>query len=123
MVIGGALLSNLRLVGAMFRDRPVTEVMRPATGVIGVGLLISVATGAWLFAARATTMAANPWFRAKLLLLLAALAAQVWTTYLTGRRRARRLSAGGSSGREITAGSDGRGASRGASSRWLYSRA
>jgi len=72
LVTSGALVANLRVLGALFRDRPVAEVLRPASRAILVGLAISVSTGALLFAARAADVGTNGTFQLKMLLLLAA---------------------------------------------------
>ena len=74
LVTGGALVSNLNLLGVLFRDRPVLDVTRPATRGIAVGLVISVATGALLFGPRASVASANSIFQTKMALLAAAVA-------------------------------------------------
>ena len=74
LVTGGAFVSNLRLLGILLPDRPVIDVSRPASRGMAVGLLVSIATGAFLFSSRATAASANPIFQFKMLLLaLAAL--------------------------------------------------
>jgi len=88
LIMGGALLSNLRLIGAMCRDRPVAEVVRPGTTAIFVGLLVSVPTGALLFAARATSAAANSTFQLKMLLVVLAVTAQTLLIRPTARQSA-----------------------------------
>jgi hypothetical protein len=72
VVMGSALVTNLRLVGALFPERPATDVMRPATRALAVGLAISAATGALLFAPRAAHAAVNSIFQVKMLLLASA---------------------------------------------------
>ncbi len=72
LVTGSALLVNLRLLGAVLAERPAVEITRPASVVIGLGLLISVVTGLLLFSGRATRIAASDAFQVKMLLLLAA---------------------------------------------------
>jgi hypothetical protein len=71
LVIGGALVANLRSLGALFPKRNI-DVAGPTTHAIAVGLAISVATGFLLFSARATDVAANGTFRLKMLLLVLA---------------------------------------------------
>lgn len=72
LVTGGAFVSNLRLLGILLPERPALDVSRPATRGIAVGLLISVATGALLFAPRATVASGNPIFQTKMALLASA---------------------------------------------------
>ena len=72
LVTGGALVSNLRLLGALFPQYAVVEVSRPASRGIAVGLALSVTTGLLLFAPRATAASANATFQLKMLLLLGA---------------------------------------------------
>jgi hypothetical protein len=76
LTMGGALLANLRLAGAVFRDRPVTEIVRPALAATRWGLAVSVLTGLLLFAPRATAAAANSTFQLKMALLVLAAAYQ-----------------------------------------------
>ena len=72
LVTGGAVLSNLRLLGVWLRDIPAADVAGPAGRGIAVGLIISVATGLLLFAPRATAAAANRTFQIKMLFLASA---------------------------------------------------
>ena len=72
LVTGGALVSNLRLLGALFPQYPVVEVSRPAGRGIAVGLVLSVTTGLLLFAPRAMVASANNTFQLKMLLLVGA---------------------------------------------------
>lgn len=76
IIMGGALLSNLRLAGVLFRDRSLVEVVLPATRGVAVGLMLSLPTGALLFAPRAIAAAGNGTFRLKMLFLLAGAALQ-----------------------------------------------
>jgi hypothetical protein len=85
--MGGAVVSSLRLLGAMFRDVPSIEVAGPAVRVVKAGLLVSVLTGALLFAPRAASAASNPTFRTKLLLLLLATMVQFLIHERTARSR------------------------------------
>lgn len=77
LVTGGALVSNLRLVGALFPRYPVVEVSRPASRGIAVGLALSITTGLLLFAPRAIAASSNSTFQLKMLLLLGAAAFHV----------------------------------------------
>jgi hypothetical protein len=72
LVTGGALVANLRLLGALLPQYPVIEITRPASRGIALGLAISIATGLLLFAGRATAVSANGTFQLKMLLLVAA---------------------------------------------------
>jgi len=72
LTTGGALVANLNLLGVLFPGRRAMEVTRPATRGIALGLLISVVTGALLFAPRATAASVNGIFQTKMLLLAAA---------------------------------------------------
>ena len=85
LVIGSALVANLRGLGVVFPRSEVAEIVVPANRAIVLGLAISVATGALLFAARATDAGANGIFQLKMLLLVAAAAVQF---ALVGRRGA-----------------------------------
>ena len=72
LLMGGALVSNLRLVGILFPERPILEVTGPAGRGIVLGLVVSVATGLLLFAPRAPAAVENGAFQLKMLLLVAA---------------------------------------------------
>ena len=74
LVMGSAVLANLKRLGALLPTCSVAEVLRPANRAILVGLAISAATGALLFAARATAVSANGMFQLKMLLLVTAAA-------------------------------------------------
>jgi hypothetical protein len=72
LVTSGALLANLRALGALFRARAIGDVVGPANTAILTGLAISVPTGAFLFVARASEVGSNGIFQLKMLLLVAA---------------------------------------------------
>jgi hypothetical protein len=72
LVMGGALVANLRGLHVLLAGRPAAELAGPANRVIVLGLLVSVVTGALLFSARATDVGANGTFQLKMLLLVAA---------------------------------------------------
>lgn len=72
LVMGSALVSNLRLLGRLLPGHAATEVTGPAARALFVGVLISATSGLLLFAPRATGAAANSTFRVKLALIVAA---------------------------------------------------
>jgi len=76
LVSGGALVSNLRLLGVLFPDRPVAEIVGPTRRGMAAGLLVSVVTGALLFSTRATAASQNEFFQVKMTLLVGALLMQ-----------------------------------------------
>lgn len=72
LLVGGALVSSLRLLGVLLADHPVIDVTAtPGRGML-LGLSISVASGLLLFAPRAPAAVENGIFQTKMLLLLAA---------------------------------------------------
>ena len=87
LVTGGALVSNLRLLGVLLPDRPVLEVSRPAARGIAIGLAISIATGLLLVAPRAIAASANRIFQIKMLLLVSAAAFHFVVHRAATRRR------------------------------------
>jgi hypothetical protein len=72
LITGGALVSNLRLLGALLASDDLLTVTRAAARGIALGLSISVPSGLLLFSARATEASVNPTFRIKMLLLASA---------------------------------------------------
>jgi hypothetical protein len=91
LVMGAALVANLRGLGALFSRTEASAVMVPGNRAILLGLAISVATGAPLFAARAVDAAANGLFQLKMLLLLGAVTFQF--AFVGGRAAVERRSA------------------------------
>jgi hypothetical protein len=77
LVAGGAFVMHLRLVGAMLQRTALLDVARPAGRLIALGLTVSVVTGALLFAARASSIAANGFFQTKIALLVLAVTWQM----------------------------------------------
>ena len=74
LIVGGALVSSLRMLGIILTDRPMSDVTpAPVRGML-VGLTISVASGLLLFSPRASTAVENSFFQVKMLLLCAAVA-------------------------------------------------
>jgi hypothetical protein len=86
LVLGGALVSNLKLVGVLFPERPTLEVTAPAGRGIAVGLLVSIVTGLLLFSARAADASANWIFQLKMTLLVTAALFQFAFVGPIGRR-------------------------------------
>jgi hypothetical protein len=72
LVLGGALVSNLKLLGLLFPDRDTLEITAPTARGMAAGLLISMTTGLLLFSARAADASANQIFQIKMMLLAAA---------------------------------------------------
>jgi hypothetical protein len=72
LLMGSALVANLRLVGIVLPNLPVSEVTGPTRRAIAIGLTISVTTGLLLFSTRATTAVENGIFQLKMILLLSA---------------------------------------------------
>jgi hypothetical protein len=87
LLVGGVLVSSLRLLGALLPDRGVPEVTAAAGRGTILGLAVSVTTGLLLFAPRASTAVENGIFETKMLLLFAAVTFH-FTVY---RRVVRRL--------------------------------
>jgi hypothetical protein len=85
LVVGGALVSGLRMVGLLLPDGPVTAVAGAARRGIVVGLLISVSSGVLLLAPRALWAFESSFFRIKMLWLLAAVALHVVLAILLRR--------------------------------------
>jgi hypothetical protein len=77
LVGGAALLSGLRLSGALFAERPLEEIVRPAGRVLFLGLSIALATGVLQVLPRALMAAGNSTFRLKMSMLLVAAACQL----------------------------------------------
>jgi hypothetical protein len=75
-IMGGALFANLGTLRVLFPSRPVGETAGPGSGLIALGLVLSVPTGILLFGPRAVNAAHNSTFQLKLLLILAASAVQ-----------------------------------------------
>lgn len=78
LVMGSAVIANLRLVGTLFKEHPIAEVTRPATRALALGLVVSATTGLLMFAPRAVGAANNSTFRLKMVLLVAAVAWQAF---------------------------------------------
>jgi hypothetical protein len=72
LLVGGALVSSLKLLGVIFPDRPAIDVTGGIHQGMTLGLMLSVATGLLMFAPKAPTAAENGFFQIKMLLLLIA---------------------------------------------------
>src|SRR5687767_1870331 len=72
LLVGGAIVIGLRMIGVLLPDQPLSEVGIPTTRGMTTGLAVSVITGVLLFSARATSVAANQTFQIKMGLLVAA---------------------------------------------------
>ena len=73
LVMGSAVVSNLRLMGVMFTDQPAILITQPARRALLLGACLSAATGVLLFMPRATGAVDNDFFRVKMTLLVLAL--------------------------------------------------
>ena len=60
LVLGSAVVTNLRFLGALFPERPSTDVTAASTRMLLVGLALSAASGALMFVPRAAGAAATP---------------------------------------------------------------
>ncbi len=87
--VGTAAFLDLRLLGVAMRARSVTEVFDSLKGWMRIGFCLMFATGALLFAAHARKAYENPYFQAKVaLLVLAGLNALVFHLTIDRRRAA-----------------------------------
>ena len=87
LLVGGALVSSLRMLGIILTDRPMRDVTPWPVRGMAVGLTISVASGLLLFAPRAAAAVDNSFFQVKMLLLSAAIAFH-FAVYRDASRRA-----------------------------------
>jgi hypothetical protein len=88
LIAGSLVTVDLRLIGALFREQPVTSVTRMLLPWAWCGFALMVVTGVPLFAAQAAKLYDNPAFRVKLTLLVAA-GLNALLFHLTTYRRAR----------------------------------
>lgn len=72
LVMGGALVLNLRFMGVLLAQSPVEQIARPASRGIATGLVISIVTGILLASWKATEVIGGGIFQVKMLLLVAA---------------------------------------------------
>jgi hypothetical protein len=90
LVMGAALVSNLRLLGCLFADRPAIDVLRPTGFGLRTGLAVSALTGALLFLPRAEAASQNGTFRLKMSLLVTAVLVHLAQRRLAAAGGARR---------------------------------
>ncbi len=76
LLMGGAIVSNLRLAGVLFPQQPLVDVRRAAERGMIVGLLISVTTGFLLFSPRASEASQNTLFQFKMVALVTSFVCQ-----------------------------------------------
>lgn len=76
LLMGSALLGNLERLGVVVPQGSPADLVHPVNRAIVIGLVISVSTGALLFAARASEAGANGTFQLKMLLLVTAVTCQ-----------------------------------------------
>lgn len=69
LIAGTIVTVDLRVVGVIFRDEPLTRITRALLPYAWYGFALMVITGLPLFAAEAARLYGNPAFRVKLLLL------------------------------------------------------
>jgi hypothetical protein len=69
LVVGTISLVDLRLLGLVLKQAPVSEVLGSLVRVTWAGFALMLATGLLLFWAQATQLSRNPMFQLKLLLL------------------------------------------------------
>jgi hypothetical protein len=69
LMVGTVVVMDLRVLGVILKQEPVTRVGRELLPATWFGFLIMILTGVPLFAAQAVQLYANPAFRVKILLL------------------------------------------------------
>jgi hypothetical protein len=69
LLVGGVLVTSLRLMGAVLRDRPVAEVTGAMRTGILIGLALNIVTGLLMVSPRIVDAAANWIFQSKMTLL------------------------------------------------------
>lgn len=72
LVMGGALIANLRLLGLVVASVPAQEAFAPASRAIAGGLAVCIVTGVLLVSSKAVAASGNAIFGAKMFFLLAA---------------------------------------------------
>jgi uncharacterized protein DUF6644 len=72
LLVGGMLVSSLRLMGVVLKSRPASEVTSAPRRAVVVGLCVSVASGLLLLAPRVTNAVQNGFFQLKMILLIVA---------------------------------------------------
>jgi hypothetical protein len=72
LVVGGAVVSSLRLLGVILRRQPLRDTVVATDRGMAAGLALSVVTGILLFSPRATEIVENELFQLKMSVLVAA---------------------------------------------------
>jgi hypothetical protein len=72
LVVGGAVVSSLRLLGAILRRQPLRDTIVATDRGMAAGLALSIITGILLFSPRATQIVQNELFQLKMSVLVAA---------------------------------------------------
>ena len=85
LIGGSGIVSCLRCLGFL-PEQPLSEIMRPAGNGVVLGFALTLASGFFLFAARASSAVQDPAFQVKMALVLAA-AVFHFTVYRTVTRR------------------------------------
>lgn len=88
-VAGTIAIVDMRLLGLVLEEVPVSEVANPLVKITWLGFAVMLASGLLLFWAEAAKLYANTAFRIKLLLLALA-AANAWVFHSTTYRRVAR---------------------------------
>ena len=91
LVGGSALVAGLAASGTSFGKFVASDVARATRRGIGLGVTISIGSGLLLFAPRASTAIASPYFQFKMLLLAAALTLHLTAIARRGERTNRWL--------------------------------
>lgn len=74
LLFGGMILLTLRSLNLVLRDVPLQETARQVLPISTTGLVIMLASGFTIFAGGATSYFEGPFFRAKMILLIVAVA-------------------------------------------------
>jgi hypothetical protein len=72
LLVGTVLFVDLRLLGVLMKDEPVSDVVNRVLPITWTGFLVQVVSGVFLFWAKASQYYGNPAFRWKVLLLVLA---------------------------------------------------
>jgi hypothetical protein len=70
LLVGGMLVSSLRMMGLVLTSRPAAEVTGAPRRAVAAGLSVSVATGLLLLMPRVTNAVQNGFFQLKMMLLV-----------------------------------------------------
>lgn len=72
IVVGSIAIVDLRLLGVASRGRPITRLMQEVLPITWIAFLGALITGLMMFISQATTYMENFYFKAKMVLLMAA---------------------------------------------------